>query len=61
MDVIGQFEEEISELNNLDTYLTEIRGDMEQIGEAGDYSDTAESYAVGTKRGIDVDSDDTAY
>ena len=61
MDVIGQFEEEISELNNLDTYLTEIREDMEQIGEARDYSDAAEAYAVGTKRGIDVSSYDITY
>lgn len=61
VDVIEQFQEDFETLRNIDTYMAEIREDMTQIGEAGDYADTSEAYAIGTKRGIDVESTDPTY
>lgn len=61
VDVIDQFQEDFAKIEHLDDYLAEIREDMEQIGEAGDYADTSEAYAIGTKRGVDVPSTDPAY
>lgn len=61
VDVIEQFQEDFEELRNMSTYMEEIREDMTQIGEAGDYADTSEAYAIGTKRGVDVSSTDPAY
>lgn len=61
MDVIGQFEEEISELKRLNVYMTEIRDDMTQIGQAATYVDAAEAYATGARRGIEVGNDDIVY
>ena len=61
VDVIEQFQEDFETLRNMDTYMAEIREDMTQIGEAGDYADTSEAYALGTRRGVDVESTDPAY
>lgn len=61
VDVIDQFHEDFEEVRNMSTYMTEIREDMEQIGEAGDYADDSEAYAIGSRRGVDVESDDPAY
>lgn len=61
LDVIEQFQEDFETLENIDQYMDEIRDDMEQIGEAGDYADDSEAYAIGTRRGVDVESDDPAY
>ena len=61
VDVIDQFQEDFAKIEHLDEYMTEIREDMEQIGEAGDYADDSEAYAIGTRRGTEVESDDPAY
>ena len=61
VDVIDQFHEDFEELQNMSAYMTEIREDMNQIGEAGDYADDSEAYAIGSRRGVDVESDDPAY
>ena len=61
VDVIEQFQKDFDKIEHLDEYMTEIREDMTQIGEAGDYADTSEAYAIGTKRGVDVESTDPAY
>lgn len=61
VDVIDQYQNDFAKIEHLDDYLAEIREDMTQIGEAGDYADTSEAYAIGTKRGVDVPSTDPAY
>ena len=61
IDVIDQFQEDFAKIEHLDEYMTEIREDMAQIGEAGDYADDSEAYAIGTRRGTEVESDDPAY
>lgn len=61
VDVIDQFQNDFAKIEHLDEYMTEIREDMTQIGEAGDYADDSEAYAIGSRRGVDVESDDPAY
>lgn len=61
IDVIDQFQEDFAKIEHLDEYMTEIREDMTQIGEAGDYADDSEAYAIGTRRGVDVDDEDPTY
>lgn len=60
-DVVEQFQEDFETLRHMDEYMMEIRDDMTQIGEAGDYADASEAYAIGTKRGVEVTSADPAY
>lgn len=61
IDVIDQFQKDFDKIEHLDEYMTEIREDMTQIGEAGDYADDSEAYAIGTRRGVDVENTDPAY
>lgn len=61
VDVIDQFQSDFDKIEHLDDYMTEIREDMDQIGDAGDYADDSEAYAIGTRRGTEVESDDPAY
>lgn len=61
VDVIDQFQNDFAKIEHLDDYMAEIREDMDQIGDAGDYADDSEAYAIGSRRGVDVESDDPAY
>ena len=61
IDVIDQFQEDFAKLDNLDTYMAEIREDMTQIGEAAESAETSEAYAIGTRDGTPVTSTDVTY